>query len=67
MKNYSAENLSKTSAKIGELIKLINEVAGQINLLTLNATIEAAHAGEAGKELKSIANRKITPYIIYIK
>lgn len=56
--------LSHTSGQIGEVITLINEIAGKINLLALNATIEAARAGEAGKgfavvanEVKSLANQ----------
>ncbi|MEI8277024.1 MAG: methyl-accepting chemotaxis protein, partial [Hyphomicrobiales bacterium] len=35
--------------QIGEVVKLISNVAQQTNLLALNATIEAARAGAAGR------------------
>ncbi len=56
--------LSEAAGRIGEVIKLINDVASQTNLLALNATIEAARAGVAGKgfavvasEVKNLANQ----------
>jgi methyl-accepting chemotaxis protein len=60
----SVQDLADAAQKIGEVVKLINAIAGQTNLLALNATIEAARAGEAGKgfavvasEVKSLAKQ----------
>jgi methyl-accepting chemotaxis protein len=47
--------LSASAQKIGEVIGLIQAVAGQTNLLALNATIEAARAGDAGKGFAVVA------------
>ena len=40
--------LDRSAQRIGEVVSLINAIAGQTNLLALNATIEAARAGEMG-------------------
>jgi methyl-accepting chemotaxis protein len=60
----TVQALADGAHKIGEVVELINSIAGQTNLLALNATIEAARAGEAGKgfavvasEVKSLANQ----------
>jgi len=62
--NTSIEGLASAAQKIGDVVKLINDIASQTNLLALNATIEAARAGEAGKgfavvasEVKSLATQ----------
>jgi len=62
--NTIVGNLSAVAQRIGDVVQLINSVAGQTNLLALNATIEAARAGEAGRgfavvasEVKSLANQ----------
>ncbi|MCA1906868.1 MAG: methyl-accepting chemotaxis protein [Magnetospirillum sp.] len=56
--------LSEATARIGDVVGMIQNIAGQTRMLALNATIEAARAGEAGKgfavvaeEVKSLANQ----------
>ena len=56
--------LANAATRIGEVVGLIQAIAGQTNLLALNATIEAARAGKSGKgfavvaaEVKSLAGQ----------
>jgi methyl-accepting chemotaxis protein len=60
----TVRGLAESATKIGEVVRLINDIAGRTNLLALNATIEAARAGEAGRgfavvasEVKSLATQ----------
>lgn len=48
--------LQNASHKVSEVVGLISDISGQINLLALNATIESARAGEAGRGFAVVAN-----------
>ncbi len=57
-------NLTAAAEKIGDVVRIISDIASQTNLLALNATIEAARAGDAGRgfavvagEVKALANQ----------
>jgi methyl-accepting chemotaxis protein len=61
-----ALSLGERAKKIGAILELINDIAGQTSLLALNAAIEAARAGEAGRgfavvaaEVRKLAERSV--------
>ena len=54
--NDRVSELSKAATRIGDVVELINTIAGQTNLLALNATIEAARAGDAGRGFAVVAS-----------
>jgi len=52
----AVQELESSSSKIGEVTRLISDIAAQTRMLALNATIEAQRAGEAGKGFAVVAN-----------
>ena len=51
----SVEELANAAGRIGDVVRLIGDIAAQTNLLALNATIEAARAGDAGRGFAVVA------------
>jgi methyl-accepting chemotaxis protein len=54
--NEQVQGLAGTAEKVGDVVRIISDIAGQTNLLALNATIEAARAGDAGKGFAVVAS-----------
>ncbi len=54
----ATRNLDESSARIGSIVKTIEDIAFQTNILALNASVEASHAGSAGKGF-SVVSREV--------
>ena len=52
----ATDNIARSSAQISSIIKTIEDIAFQTNILALNASVEAARAGEAGKGFSVVAD-----------
>jgi methyl-accepting chemotaxis protein len=60
--NEDIAALAQAAQRIGDVVRLNQDIAGQTNVLALNATIEAARAGEAGRGFAVVASGvRVTP------
>ena len=51
----NVNELRRSSAQVGRIVSVIDDIAGQTNLLALNAAIEAARAGHQGRGFAVVA------------
>ena len=52
---FAMNDIKEKSNKISKIIKAIDDIAFQTNILSLNASVEAARAGQAGKGFAVVA------------